>query len=169
MSLKLILYASLIVLISLAPLKAKNIRLNPRIINGEFSKPNQFPYMVSLRQFNETFEEGNYKHFCGAALISDRWVISGAHSFYGKRLNVSNIRIVVGAYAFSQDGDVYKVMKIIRHEHFDGYLKQNDISLIRSEIQITFKENVRPIAISKDWIEPNQIAIFSGYGITGNF
>lgn len=149
------------------PLQAKKFEISPRIINGESSKPNQFPYIVSLRQFDETFHGGNYKHFCGAALIGDRWVISAAHCVYAPYLKASSIRIVVGAYDYWQDGDVYKVMEFIRHEKFSRSFKENDISLLQTEIGIIFSKSVQPIAISKHWIEPEQNAVLAGFGLTG--
>lgn len=173
MCFKLFLSALLAVSISFVPLQAKNFHFSHRIIMGESSEPNQFPYMASLRQVIETvFVEEEYKHFCGAALISDRWVISAAHCLYGIRLNTANIRIIVGAYDFWEDGIVYKVQEIIQHEKFLGFYdscasKENDISLLRTKMRVIFNASVQPIAIAKDWIEPNKNGVFAGFGVTG--
>lgn len=63
----------------------------------------------------------------GAALISERWVISGSHCLNEQRLNTSNIRIILGANLYSQDGKVYKVKNIIKHENFDNTSSKNDM------------------------------------------
>ncbi|CAF4405347.1 unnamed protein product [Adineta steineri] len=42
-----------------------------RIIRGHLAKPEQFPYQVSINN--------NGDHFCGGALIHEKWVLSAAH------------------------------------------------------------------------------------------
>lgn len=161
----------LAVIVLIGPLQARIFQISSRISKGETSKPNQFPYMVSLRKFNETFHGGNYRHFCGAALISDSWVISAAHCMFekqsGARLDATDVRIVVGAYDFWRDGDIFEAMNIIRHEKYFKLTKENDIALLQTKIRIKFGENVQPIAISKELIESGQDGVLTGFGLTG--
>lgn len=148
----------------------KKYQINPRIIRGEDAQPGQIKHMVSLRQIKR-FDYGreDYNHFCGATLISERWVVSAAHCLKDDRLKTANIRIVVGANHFWRDGDMYKVKKIIRHEDFNPTFQQNDISLLQTKVSIIFSEYVQRIQIAKKWIEPGQDGIFAGFGVTGMF
>lgn len=140
----------------------------PRIYGGKEAQSNQFPYMVSLRQLKSTANGHlEYSHFCGAALIGHRWVISAAHCLRGKRLNVSHIGIIVGAHHFSQDGQIYKVEQIIRHNGFDEVTKINDISLLQTVSFVSYNDKVQPIPISKEWISAGQQGLFAGFGVSG--
>lgn len=135
------------------------VEIKPRIVGGEFAQAGQFKYMVSLRQ--------DKHHFCGAALISARWVISAGHCVQGERLNASNVQIVVGVFQYSHDGITYKIKQIIRHENFDPNLGTNDISLLQTKTRVRFSESIQPIQIGKQWIESGSVGVFAGFGLTG--
>lgn len=79
-----------------SPLQSKKLQIKPHILNGEKAKLNQFPYMVSLREYQKN--DDVYAHHCGGSLISDRWILSANHCFprNAKTYNTSNILIVVG-------------------------------------------------------------------------
>jgi len=48
----------------------------PLVINGVEAVPHSYPYMVALqKEVNETYSAT----FCGAALLSEKWVITAAH------------------------------------------------------------------------------------------
>lgn len=149
----------------------KKFEVQPRIVGGQDAEPGKFEYMVSLRRVKkiEFLQINEYKHFCGAALISERWVISAAHCLEkDEPLKTSDIRIVVGANHFWRDGEMYTVKKIIIHENFNNIFKKNDISLLQTKVKVAFGVSyIHPIKIAKDWIEPGRDAMFAGFGITG--
>lgn len=169
-NLKIFATVSLLVLLvgSISTTSLQKFNIRPRIINGENAKVQQFPYMISLRHVVRTFYgQDEYKHFCGAALISDRWVISAAHCLHNKTSKTSNIRIVAAAHHFWRDGEMYEVKKIIRHERFQHIYKENDIALLQTKLSVVFSEGVQAIAISKGWVQPGQDGVFPGFGVTG--
>lgn len=151
--------------ISATPLQSKNVRISPRILNGEKAKPSQFPYMVSLREYDEIEEK--YVHQCGGALISDRWVLSASHCFCfkGAYYNFISVQIWIGTNDIWNDGDLYNVHNVILHEKFHQYERaENDIALIQTRTRVIFNNRVQPIAISRTWIKPGQEAIICGFG-----
>jgi len=46
-----------------------------RIVGGEVAPYGQWPWQVSLRQY----KNGQYRHKCGAALLTHEWIITAAH------------------------------------------------------------------------------------------
>ena len=47
-----------------------------RIVNGEKAEYGEWPWQVSLRQWNRTAVA--FTHKCGAVLLSDNWVVTAA-------------------------------------------------------------------------------------------
>ncbi|CAH7470133.1 1810009J06Rik [Phodopus roborovskii] len=88
-----------------------------KIIGGYNCPKNSIPYQVSLND--------NTGHQCGGSLISDQWVLSAAHCYKGKRLQVRlgehNIKVLEGGEQFIDAG------KIIRHPKYNEDTADNDI------------------------------------------
>jgi secreted trypsin-like serine protease len=55
--------------------------IESRIIGGNEASLGQFPHMVSIRLVERN------QHFCGGAVLNDRWILSAAHC----NLSVSKI------------------------------------------------------------------------------
>lgn len=163
MFIKLVLLESLAISILATPLQSNKFQIRPRIINGEKSESNEFPYMVSLREKEQIDNRDHFVHFCGGALISDRWVLSASHCFNGI-LSHSVIRIVVGSNDINDDGAVYQPKSLILHKEYNFDNKKNDIALLQTLMQIIFSERVQPIVISREWVRPGQTVVYCGFG-----
>jgi len=52
-------------------------QLLKRIIGGEESEENQWPWLVKILRFDP--KTNTYKHRCGGTLIDAEWVLTAAH------------------------------------------------------------------------------------------
>lgn len=132
--------------------------IEPRIVGGQPAKAGQFPYQVSLRtRFTR-------QHYCGASIISNRYLLTAAHCTEGINSQPALIVAVVGAVRRHFDGASVKVDKIIRHSEWDRTKLANDIALIRTASEIAFSANVQPIALPSSNVGGNAPLLLSGWG-----
>jgi len=104
-----------------------------RIVFGEFAEPGSWPWQIEDEvRFNP---EGNWRHNCGASLISAEWAVTAAHCY---SLNSQNEhRLILGQHNRGErTGDEqiipYTFDDLIVHENYDpSDLWANDIALIR--------------------------------------
>lgn len=149
--------------------ETRQFKLTSRIYRGNVAHSNQFPYMVSVRKATNPAHT-NYEHHCGAALISDRWVLTAAHCC----VNVTNVDDI-GVFIGTIDNDprvkihMFKVKQIIIHEEFNQTQMNNDIALVWTKKRVKFNDRIQPIPISNRFIEPQEEGILTGFGIIGVF
>lgn len=140
---------------------------SPRILGGAYYFNRKHPYLVSLRRFNES-ELGSTEHFCGAAILNKRWIITSAHCTSEKMLhNQSDLLIGVGKNSFQSKADILKMHRaehIVMHPKYVGD-KMYDISLIKTEEDIEFNAQTQPVKLSKEWIDEKIGAAISGWGL----
>lgn len=136
-----------------------------RIFNGNDASEGEFPYQASFRKKDAI--EG-YRHFCGAVIINNRFLLTAAHCCYFGFKGVGDAIVVVGALRRSGDGITMDVNKVTPHEDHDVWTMKNDIGLIRTVKNIIFSDELQPIAlpIEYDVVDKKQL-IASGWGKVG--
>jgi len=133
------------------------------IINGQdVSRPGKYPWQVSLQDPRHKF------HFCGASVISNKWILTAAHCVEGKR--PSEVSVVVGlhdrqrTYGMPKD---YAVSRFISHPRYSRRTINFDIALIEVQGSIQFNNFVQPIALATHReFGPSAQCVISGWGDT---
>uniref|UniRef100_A0A0K2TYQ2 Uncharacterized protein n=1 Tax=Lepeophtheirus salmonis TaxID=72036 RepID=A0A0K2TYQ2_LEPSM len=117
-----------------------------RIVGGGVSDYGEWPWQVSLRQY----KKNQYRHKCGAALLTHEWVLTAAHCV--KDVSPSNLLMRIGEYNILDDKEAHKhidarVRRVIIHRRFDKYSYEYDIALIRLNTPVKFRPNIIPICL----------------------
>ncbi|XP_076630694.1 trypsin-2 isoform X1 [Colletes latitarsis] len=137
--------------------------LTGRIVNGTKAVLRQFPYQVSLRR------SYNSRHFCGGSLIDEYYVLTAAHCMYmnGGRILPWTITVVAGELQLSKEtatGQSRGVDEIFVHSEFDETTLQNDIALLVLKVPFKLTQEVMPVQLATNEVEPGTICQVSGWG-----
>lgn len=129
--------------VTFTELKINGNQLN-RIINGEDSNQNSWPWVVSLRILTNSA----YNHYCGGTLISSWLILTAAHCLHAK--DISKIIIMVGVNNLDDPMTVfnaYYISSIKIHPAFSLMNLKNDIGIIKVDRKIDLSEKVFPICL----------------------
>lgn len=135
--------------------------LHKRIVGGKEANPNQWAWMAALIR-SETGD-----HYCGGALISNRYVVTAAHCTTG--LKAINITIRLGAYDIREPSEHVKdieVSRIRQHPQFQKDTFMNDIAVLRLKRPVMFNEYIRPVCLPQRSDETffGKTAVATGWG-----
>ncbi|KAG5322237.1 CTR2 protein, partial [Pseudoatta argentina] len=129
--------------------------VDTQIVGGKNASTGQYPYQVSLKQ--------NRNHFCGGAIIHEKYVITAAHCLSGR--SPENISVDVGSIHLKNPETRYLAYKLIIHPDYNETLLINDIGLINLSSKISFTNNTKLINLtSYDGDFENLQLNFTGWG-----
>lgn len=107
-----------------------------RIVGGGNVGLGQIPSHASLRTLSNV-------HFCGASIISNRWIATASHCTINRAHNAINV--IVGTVTLNSGGVTHRSMRIVQHPHFNTFTLQNDISLVQIENSFTLTAHIQTI------------------------
>nr|CAD7443566.1 unnamed protein product [Timema bartmani] len=115
-----------------------------RIVGGTTTGVNEYPMMAGLVDVVEKIV------FCGATIISKRWLLTAAHCLVNKLLNQTVV--LVGDHDTSTGTDtnasrLYPISRVIGHQDYNTLSEANDIGLIKVVQDILFSLEVGPVCL----------------------
>ncbi|XP_053241219.1 transmembrane protease serine 3 [Podarcis raffonei] len=133
-------------------------RYAPRIVGGNASMPQQWPWQASL-QFQ------GY-HLCGGSIITPWWIVTAAHCVYD--LYFPRAWSVYAGFVILEEGPAnpYLVDKIIYHKNYKPKTMKNDIALIRLAKPLALNGNIEPICLPNygEHFPEGKMCWISGWG-----
>ncbi|KAJ7320600.1 hypothetical protein JRQ81_020111 [Phrynocephalus forsythii] len=138
-------------------------RYSSRIVGGNASLPQQWPWQASL-QFQ------GY-HLCGGSIITSWWILTAAHCVYD--LYLPNAWSVHVGFVILEENAVnpYVVDKIIYHNNYKPKTMKNDIALIKLANPLALNGLVEPICLPNfgEHFPEGKMCWISGWGANLTF
>ncbi|CAG7723785.1 unnamed protein product [Allacma fusca] len=115
-----------------------------RIVGGRVAEINSYPWLAAL--------EYRTKFYCGATLISSRYILTAAHCVHN--VPKDQITIVFGEHdrnvTHESPTHYRKIDTIIKHRSFNRANFYNDIAVIRMDKPIRFSRYISPACLPID-------------------
>ncbi|KAM6395975.1 transmembrane protease serine 9 [Rhynochetos jubatus] len=111
-----------------------------KIVGGTDASKGEIPWQVSLKE--------DSRHFCGATIIGDRWLLSAAHCF--NETNPEEITAYVGTTSLNgTDGNAVKVnvTRVIQHSLFNPLVLDFDVAVLELARPLVFNKYIQPICL----------------------
>lgn len=119
------------------------------VVGGVLAKIQDFPHVALLCvECRTKYEIGYYA--CGSSILNEAFIITAAHclALESCRSKTPIITIFVGNRELMK-GLPYLASSYKIHEDYDDDRGRNDIGLVRLKSKLTFKENVKRVAVMK--------------------
>uniref|UniRef100_A0A8B9FRV2 Peptidase S1 domain-containing protein n=1 Tax=Amazona collaria TaxID=241587 RepID=A0A8B9FRV2_9PSIT len=138
-----------------------------KIVGGTDASRGEVPWQVSLK-------EGS-RHFCGAAVIGDRWLLSAAHSgcsIHNKHDEVDQPRPGKGDNRglVIRTVQVQKVQinvtRVIPHPLFNPIMLDFDVAVLELATPLVFNKHIQPVCLplAAQEFAAGQQCVISGWG-----
>ncbi|CAN8014979.1 unnamed protein product, partial [Ixodes persulcatus] len=142
------------------------------IIGGTRAFKGEFPWQVSVRNLDPS---GRFtRHFCGGALLSDRWVLTAGHCVvddYGRMVQPSSLYVRAGEHDETvHEGSEIQVRVTHVYLHPRYVHLHRDVAIVRLAKRLRLSRFVQPICLPPGDIllDPSLNCTISGWGNTFN-
>ncbi|KAG6801613.1 trypsin 5G1 [Apis mellifera caucasica] len=138
--------------------------VRPRIIGGETAAIEEYPFVVSL-QNNGTFFGHQVEHFCGGAIVGEKWIITSAQCALSvQQAKLFHVR--AGTSRYYEGGDNYGVQSVAIHPAFNAINYDYDVGLVELSDRITYDTTKQPIKLPKthSMIDDDSLVLVLGWG-----
>lgn len=118
---------------------------NQRIVGGVETEVNEYPWQVGVVTKGRTFV------WCGATVISDRWILTAAHCTDGK--TASQIQVLLGEHNYNTASETTSlrmdISQIKEHGSYNDRTTDYDFSLLKTTSTLDFAAypNIRPACL----------------------
>ncbi|XP_037806937.1 trypsin beta-like [Lucilia sericata] len=136
-------------------IKPRVPELDGRIVGGEDTTIDKYPYQVSVRLFGS--------HICGGSIVNNRVVITAAHCIYSF-LGASSYSVQYGTTVVGGNNNVVAAERIVKNENYDGSAINNDVTLIFLASDIPLGATAKPIQLASQVPAAGTPAVVSGWG-----
>nr|XP_006217917.1 transmembrane protease serine 11B [Vicugna pacos] len=135
---------------------SNSITSGNRIVNGKKAAGGAWPWQASMQWKGQ--------HYCGASLISSRWLLSAAHCF-AKKNNSEDWTVNFGTVV-NKPYMTRKVQNIILHENYSKAGVHDDIALVQLAEEVSSTKYVRTICLpeAKMKLSENDSVVVTGWG-----
>ncbi|XP_030280894.1 ovochymase-2 [Sparus aurata] len=134
-----------------------------RVVGGAEATYGSHPWLVSLKN------KGS--HFCGGAILTDRWILTAAHCFASlSKEFLSGVRVVAGDFDQRVEDEEEQVLMIksasVHEKYHHSVPMSYDIALLELDQRIRFGARVKPICLPlpEEKIPPETNCIVGGWG-----
>lgn len=135
-----------------------------RIVGGEIAK-NHYPYQLSLQKFTtsaDLFSSINYRHFCGAVIINDHFLLTAAHCLVNQTF--ANISALAGTANLKDDskGSRHLLDSCLIHPNYTKM--SNDLGICSVKTPFVFGPNIDKIQLDSDYVGGGNNCTLTGWG-----
>uniref|UniRef100_A0A7M4F3N0 Peptidase S1 domain-containing protein n=1 Tax=Crocodylus porosus TaxID=8502 RepID=A0A7M4F3N0_CROPO len=119
-----------------------------KIVGGFNASRGEIPWQVSLK-------EGS-RHFCGATIVGERWLLSAAHCFNHRNSSLASltkleyIKAYIGTTSLNgADGNTVKVSikKVVQHPSYNPIILDFDVAVLELASPLLFNKYIQPVCL----------------------
>ncbi|KAM9808084.1 ovochymase-2 [Neosynchiropus ocellatus] len=136
-----------------------------RVVGGSEAARGSHPWLVSLRN--------RALHFCGGAIVSERWILTAAHCFTSTRREfLDSVTVAAGEHdrrVPDEEEQIFHVKSVRVHERYRHAAPMSyDVALVELDGHVQFGVLVRPICLPlpDERSTPGSGCIVAGWGRT---
>lgn len=127
-----------------------------RIVGGEEAAEGLAPYQISLQTLKN-------RHFCGGAIIDERWIITASHCVASQK--AENIKILTGTQNLKNNTEKYYYAdRIVMHCSYNRPAYANDIALVHLNESIAFDNLTQAVEYDYEPLKDGDELTLTGWG-----